>query len=600
MRKIRICKSFCVFLYALILGGHISSVSAYNLAPPRAEVIPQTVNAGEEVKFIISIPLKPNLHLYGPNVKKPYFATKAVIEEQGPIIWQKTPILPKTSILNIMGENIEVITPNDKNNVNIIFEGTVKTSARPGKYIIKAFITYQACSEMSCMQPVVNKEVIATVRVGLQKASFRKQDNVSSKALEIKLFNHSVNLTNTNLVVALSIAFLAGLILNIMPCVLPIIPLKILQLAEQAKREKHSAVALSLMFSLGIIAFFLTIGIFAVVLKGSFSWGMQFQHAEFVFAMILLLLWLTLGMFGVFEIALPSFIANRPVMKSGYIGAFSMGFLGGILSTPCSFGILGAAVAWAQLQTAGITLLAFFAIGFGMAFPYIILSAFPAIAERIPKTGRWTELFKQSMGFLLLGVVAFLVNALPNENLFWFLLYFVFFSFVIWIWGCALSNRKGIIAVFVKIFLVIMLIYTGYLLFNSPNATSMGQNFTKNEVGTFTENSLQRELEKGKIVAVKFTANWCISCKVVEARVYHNPKILKLIEKGVLVVLKADLTRENPFLLKKLKEWTGQSGVPFTVLFFPNGKKKLFPGKFAPDELIRAISSFERLLDSRP
>jgi len=225
----------------------------------------------------------------------------------------------------------------------------------------------------------------------------------------------------------------------------------------------------------------------------------------------------------------------------------------------------------------------FFMIGLGMACPYIILSAFPGLAEQIPKAGRWTELFKQSMGFLLLGVVAFLISALPKNNLFWFLLYFVLFSFVVWFWGSVLRYSRGFLPAGLKLLCVILLVYAGFYLLKPIEVKASPQ------IGAFSESALKQALNEGKTVAVKFTADWCISCKVVEARVYHNKDVLKLIEDGKLVVLKADLTRQNPPVLKKLKEWTGQSGVPFTVLFYPDGSKRLFSGKFSPAELIKAV-----------
>ncbi len=586
----RLIKSFGITVSLILSMCLIASASAQKLEPPKAKIIPKIAHPGDTVKLVISIPLSSNLHIYSAKAKSPYFATRAEIKEQGPIIWQSSPIFPKASILNILGEDIEVISPDKNNSVNIIFEGRVKPSANAGKYRISAVLTYQACSENSCLQPIINKEVIANLVVKLQKASVGESKSESIKDIKIQIFHYSLNLSKTNLLLALSIAFLAGLILNIMPCVLPIIPLKILQLVDQAKREQRSAVALSLMFSIGIIAFFLVIGIFAVILQNSFSWGMQFQNTGFVFAMILLLLWLSLGMFSVFEIGLPGFIVNKPIMKSGYPGAFLMGFLGGILSTPCSFGILGAAIAWAQLQSSPITLITFFMIGLGMALPYIILSGIPSLAQKIPQTGRWTELFKQSMGFLLLGVVAFLINALPKDTLFWFLLYFVFFSFIIWLWGYVLRYSKGFWANFIKITAILSLIYTGAALFESSEGKSA--KIATSEAKTFNETLLSQTLAKGKFVAVKFTADWCISCKFVESRVYHNSKVQELIRRGILIVLKADLTRKNEFALKKLKEWTGQTGVPFTVLFYPNGQKKLFPGKFSPDDLIKAITDY--------
>jgi thiol:disulfide interchange protein DsbD len=586
-------------------------------AGPVIEFEPTAVKAGQEVEARVVIPLAEGLHLYGPEAAEPYYATKAKIVTESPIKWDLTPIYPKTSVFEAMNEKIQVIEPVD-GRVVIRFRGKVPAEMTEKTIEVSISLTYQACSSSQCFPPVIDKVVKGSVNVRStwNKEASSIEKGASTPAISktkptpmkpdkaklitentpvlkqmplskdgvgttISIFSHKLDLKKSGLLIPLVVAFLAGVILNIMPCVLPVIPIKILQLTHQAHQEHHSPLRLAMIFATGVISFFLSIGVVAIILKGGFSWGQTFQSITILTALSLILVLLAMGMFDVYQVLVPRFVSNLSFVQKGHVGAFSMGFLAGILSTPCSFGILGAAVAWAQSQAMGITLLGFATIGLGMAFPYIILSASPKFVSKIPKTGRWSELFKQSMGFLLLAVAVFLVSALPKDKVVWTLMYLVLFAFVIWFWGQALEFKKGAATKLARIVAVLVLIGGGWAMLRSESNQLTWQELT--------EANYNAAIAGGKDVVVEFTADWCINCKTVEYFVLENEMVKDALRQNGVVLLRADLTVRNEYAEKMLKQWTGQSGPPFTIIFKANGQRILLPGIYDKQELIEAV-----------
>jgi thiol:disulfide interchange protein len=606
---------FCVFFSPL------AGMAAND--EPVIEFDPSGVRAGESVELKVLIPLSPGLHLYGPGVPEPYYATQAKITSSGPIKWDVKPVYPRVSELEAAGETIQVLEPQD-GKVTLRFMGTVSDEVPASTVDISISLTYQACSDSQCYPPVIDKVVRGTFKIG---STWNKEGQTSGKSVEseetavvggleggaevssggsleetavvsqsgdssektgsdglgttVSLFSHKIDLRKAGVAIPLMVAFLAGLILNIMPCVLPVIPIKILQLAKQAQHENHSPLRLAMIFSVGVVSFFLSIGVVAVILKGGFSWGQTFQSTTILMALSMILVLLALGMFDVYQVLVPKFVANRSFVQKGHIGALSMGFLAGILSTPCSFGILGAAVAWAQSQAVWLTLVGFMMIGLGMAFPYVLLSASPRFVAKIPKTGRWSELFKQSMGFLLLGVAVFLVTALPKDKVVWMLMYLVLFAFVIWFWGQVLEFKHGFWSKTAKVAGVIVLIVSGWGMLRSES--------NRLEWQELTEVNFTTAISSGKDVVVEFTADWCINCKTVEYFVLENELVKEALRRNEVVLLRADLTSKNPYAEKMLRQWTGQSGPPFTIIFKANGHRVLLPGIYDKQELIEAV-----------
>jgi thiol:disulfide interchange protein DsbD len=383
---------------------------------------------------------------------------------------------------------------------------------------------------------------------------------------------------------ALLLAFLAGLSLNIMPCVWPVLPLIVMRIVEQARQSKSKSIVMGLAFCFGILLFFASLAGANIVLHifygTTLQWGDQFRNPAFVAGMALLLIVLALFMFDVFTIGLPSAIAGKSGSGKGLWGAVGMGFLAAVLSTPCSFAILAAAFAWAQTQPLLPATIAIMVIGLGMAVPYAILTSMPGLLKRTPRPGRWMELFKQAIGFVLLLIAVKLVAALPEVRRMSILYFAVVLSFCVWMWGSWVSystkiSRKWII----RTIAAVLVIATGWSLLPAPTGELIDWQH-------YDADLIETTLAAEKPVLIKFTANWCMSCQVVEKTVYSRKDIAGLIEQRGVVVIKADTTVKDYPATFALKNKYNEPGVPVSMLFVPGRKEPArWRGMFFADEL---------------
>ena len=216
----------------------------------------------------------------------------------------------------------------------------------------------------------------------------------------------------------LLLAFFGGLLLNLMPCVLPVIGLKVMSFVEQAGHSRSQALKLNLWYSAGIISVFLVLA--ALAITAGLGWGDQFGSATFNIVMASIVFAMALSLLGVWEIPIPGFIgsgsAQEAAAQEGPLGAFLKGVITTILATPCTGPGMAVALGWAISQPAATTLAVFFALGIGMASPYLVIGAFPSLIRFLPKPGAWMVTFKQLMGFVLIATVVFLLSVLPSEN----------------------------------------------------------------------------------------------------------------------------------------------------------------------------------------
>jgi thiol:disulfide interchange protein len=372
---------------------------------------------------------------------------------------------------------------------------------------------------------------------------------------------------------AFGLAFLAGLSLNIMPCVWPVLPLIVMRIVEQAKQSKSRSIAMGSAFCFGILLFFACLAGANIILQLFYGtvlqWGDQFRNPAFVAGMALLLVVLALFMFGVFTITVPSSIAGKSGSGKGFAGAVGMGFLAAILSTPCSFAILAAAFAWAQAQPLLLATVTIIAIGVGMAAPYAILTSMPGLLKRLPKAGRWMELFKQTIGFLLLIIAVKMISALPEVRRMNVLYFAVVLGFSIWMWGSWVGygtkqSRKWLI----RIIAIVLTVSAGWVFLPAPAAERISwQDYD----ATLVETALAEE----RPVLIKFTADWCLSCQVVEKTVYSREDIGQLIEEKSVLAIKADTTVKDYPATFALKNVYNEPGVPVSMLFVPGEKNPI-------------------------
>ena len=321
-----------------------------------------------------------------------------------------------------------------------------------GEYQIQIALEGQVCSESECVpvrevqsvpgvvvgeEPVVNGEWESRhLGEGLAAAKVASQKPPETSATYVTGADYGI-------AAGFALALLAGLILNIMPCVLPVIPLKVLGMVQQAGQSRRRFVTLGLAFAGGVVMFFAGIAAVNVflklVLRSAFQWGEHFQSSPLRIGMAALMAVLAANLFGLFTVLAPkrAGAAEAAVsQKKGHLRAVGMGLLTGVLATPCSFSILAAALAFAQSQTLLVGSLAIVVIGVGMALPYAILTAFPSLVKHLPRPGRWMEIFKQSMGFAMVLVALWLLSTLFHDTYpFWVAGFVVLLILAIWMWG---------------------------------------------------------------------------------------------------------------------------------------------------------------------
>ena len=370
----------------------------------------------------------------------------------------------------------------------------------------------------------------------------------------------------TSLWWALFLGFLAGVILNIMPCVLPVISIKILSFVQQAKEDRARVFKLGVSFAGGILFVFLILAGLAAF--AGQNWGQQFQSNTFLVAMISLVFLFALGMFDLYEFTVPGFVTKTGTeYKEGYLGAFSKGMLATVLATPCSGPFLGGTLAWALKQPPLVIFTIFAAIGLGMAFPYVVLTAHPAFLKIVPKPGTWMNRFKEFMGFILMGTVVYLLTILPSNRVVWVVCFSLFLAMGAWIFGKVTGPWKPMRHRFVWRGVALMVIvFGGWFSFGvlQPLYTESGAGY--DGWRRFEMESFLAALKEGKTVVVDWTADWCPNCKFVEKTVLDSQEVRRTFEKKKVVLMKADITRKRP-VAEALMEKLGSRSIPFLGIF---------------------------------
>jgi len=383
------------------------------------------------------------------------------------------------------------------------------------------------------------------------------------------------------------LALLGGLILNLMPCVLPVISLKILSIVGQAGQERKRVRALGLVFAAGIVVAFTVLALVVVLLKSGgeqVGWGFQFQHPGFVVAMSALVFALGLSLFGVFTLNLPGASGSYASAGSGegLSSSFFNGVLATVLATPCTAPFLGTALGFAFAQSPLLIFSIFFCIGVGMALPYVLLAIEPAWTRFLPRPGAWMERFKEGMGFLLMATVLWLLWVLGNqigmEGVIWTCAFLLGVAVACWIVGQWLRLDTGATrrrVVWCSALVVVALSYGVFLhpVLAAERALRSDMQGPREEGLAwidFSTAEVERIVGSGQTVFIDFTAEWCWTCKVNERAVLMDEEVrAKFIEDDVALV-KADWTNNNPEITRLLRAF-GRSGVPLYVVF-PGGR----------------------------
>jgi len=373
----------------------------------------------------------------------------------------------------------------------------------------------------------------------------------------------------------LGFAMVGGLILNVMPCVLPVISLKIFGFVAEARNEHKKTFRLSIAFAGGIIGCFAALAAIVILLRGAgaqVGWGFQFQDYRFIVLISCLVFAFALNMFGVFELSVSAKATQGLASLAGghgYHGAFFQGVFATVLATPCTAPFLGTASAFAFAQPGWVTFVVFLFIGIGMALPYIVLAFNPKWLRYLPKPGDWMLRLKQFMGFLLVGTLLWLMWILGQmrgvNGVIALGAMLLVIAVLAWIKGSfwtPFSSRRSRLLAAAAMLCVLIAAGGAYKFVTRPSQMVWKP---------FTKSSLEQALASGKPVFVDFTADWCITCKANERFAIDTPQVREAFSKRNVVILKADWTNGDPEITQILNQY-GRAGVPM-YLVYPGGAK---------------------------
>jgi thiol:disulfide interchange protein len=390
---------------------------------------------------------------------------------------------------------------------------------------------------------------------------------------------------------AIGLAFLGGIILNLMPCVFPVLFLKGLALVQSSSEERSRLRSHGLIYTLGILVSFWVIVAALLVLRAGGSqagWGFQLQSPTFIALLAAGLFFFSLSLAGQFELGLSlTSVGGELAQKQGYTGSFFTGVLATIVATPCTAPLMGAAIGFALAQPAGITFAVFTALALGLATPYLLLSFNPAWTRLLPRPGAWMETLKQLTAVPLFATVIWLAwvyghlssaSGLGVDHVAKLLLCFLLIAVAGWALGKWPARWSSAIAavVLVAIGLAIPLY--------QPKDTTLTW-------APFSQQNLDQARAAGHPVFIDFTAAWCLSCQVNERLVLRSSDVQRQFADNKVTLLKADWTQYDPEITKQLAS-VGRSGVPTYVIYpgHANSPAYVLPELLTKDIVLNALT----------
>ncbi|MES2735493.1 MAG: thioredoxin family protein [Verrucomicrobiota bacterium] len=558
----------------------------------------KTAAPGESFRIAVKLEHQPHWHTYGkvlpadvigkPTTLKWTLPDGWTVEE---LPWPDTHEVPSTDGKTSQGYDGTVylpakITPNGK-------------SGNVGEISVK--VDALVCDPQNCMpaKPEAKLTVALADKAEADPAMaevFGKMASApASGAAEAKTPATVAKAPERSFAGYLLFAFVGGLILNVMPCVFPVLGIKIMSVVQQAGEDKRQVLMHGLAYTFGVLICFWALG--GLVISLGKAWGFQLQSPGFVYGLCAFFLIFGLNMAGLFEIGASAVGVGADLQaKQGVSGSFFSGLLATIVATPCSAPFLGPALGYAVTLPAVQALLMFTMIGLGLASPFLILSLFPKLVSSLPRPGAWMESFKQGMSFLLFGTVAFLAWVLTGmvegQPMLFTLFGLVIVALGCWIYGrWSLPHkpqRTRIIAV-----LLTLLCVGGGLAFGWPQVEKGAVSGGSHVEGGLTWEAWSPEKvaelrAANKAVYIDYTAKWCFTCQV-NKRVYKDAALQKLIADKKVVLLKADWTNEDPRITKALSD-LGKAAVPVNVLYTPGQEEPMIlPELLSVDNVSTAL-----------
>ncbi|CAG0948790.1 Thiol:disulfide interchange protein DsbD [Phycisphaerales bacterium] len=504
-----------------------------------------------------------------------------------------------------------------------VFEGsavafvpvTVKPDAT-GKITINLNVSYQACNDRTCMipesesrlieQPILgeNERSVASVRPDLFKefdrAAFAAAPGTPSPVASTLTFNEfglnlKINTAGFGFGVLLLLALLGGFVLNLTPCVLPVIPIKMMGLASHAG-NRAKTLWLGIVMSMGVIAFWLTIGTLMVSVSSFKAINQLFQLPVFTFGVGAFILVMAVGMLGLFSIRLPQFVYAVDPRADSVSGSLVFGVMTAVLSTPCTAPFMATAAAWATKQPTSITMIVFGAIGLGMALPYLVLAAFPRLVSRVPRSGPISDLVKQVIGVLMIAVAVFFIGTGldplmrqpidPPVRWFWWVIFALVLMAMTWLIRGAVRHAAA--SMLRTLAILAAVVFVAGTFFVVLRVTDRGP---IRWIG-YTPDRFEEARKGNRVIVMDFTAEWCLNCKTLENTVLHRDEIVKLLNSPGVAPFRVDLSGKNEPGQKALSD-LGWVGIPLLAISGPGLSEPIKYDWYTPEMVMGAIEQAE-------
>lgn len=459
-------------------------------------------------------------------------------------------------------------------------------NTEPSKFDIQ--ITYQGCADAGLCYPPqkVNFNVDQENRSILMVETAAKKSQNFKLGSSLGVNSNSINsssISGVSIFAALALALVGGMILNLMPCVFPVLSIKALSIVQSAHNSDESRMQ-GLFYTLGVILSFLIIGLVPVLFKGLgewIGWGFQLQSPVFIGLLLLLFFVLSLNMFGWLELGGRFMgVGQNLTEKKGLKGSFFTGVLATLVATPCVAPFMGTAIGFALSQPTWVSLLVFSVMGFGMALPMLLISWIPGLGRMLPGPGKWMVTFKQFLAFPLFATALWLLSVLVemkgSSTLIFAGLGLLLVAIASWPPLQVKANNSDLAKASkwsLKTLLLIMAI--GLILRPAPPADPWQE---------YSAQLVQNYVDNRQPVFVDVTAAWCITCKINEKIALSGKKFFALAASKGIQLVKADWTNPSPEVDRLIEQY-GQSGVPL-YLVYNKGKVKVLPQILTP-ELVR-------------
>lgn len=498
-----------------------------------------------------------------------------------------------------------------------------------GEASIRVRTSFQACDDRQCDAPTPSppspgqepsKDWLESgVEVTFDVVSIETLASVPGaeeepgvfKGFDETVFGRMVPPSSPWLIMLLTAA-VGGFLLNLTPCVLPVIPLKIMAIANSS-HSKARTLTLGVSMTVGVIAFWIGIGLAIELVSGFGASNQLFQYPWFTVAVGVIIAAMAVGMCGLFTVRLPSAVYMVTPKHDTLTGSFLFGIMTAVLSTPCTAPFMGGAMAWALKQSTFIVLITFTAIGVGMAIPYLVLAMYPKLTDRMPKAGPASELIKQFLGGLMLAAGAYFIGVgmsgmfitppePPSRAYFW-VVAGVLIASAAWlgwrIWRLTAPSagikemethtpvdmalpRRALRWRIIGSALSILMI--GGSIYGTISLTDKGPI----KWVYYLPDRFETALQDGDVVVLEFTAEWCLNCKALEETVLATKSVYELLNGPGVVPMKIDLTGDNEAGRAMLHD-VGRHQIPLIVVFAPDGEEVFKADFYTSSQVLKAV-----------